>query len=100
MCFVSRVRGVSWRGGGLNEIPASSRLDPLTEQLIEQAVDRLLQNRTGIVIAHRLKTVERVDQILILDNGQQVEYSDRSSLLQDLDSRFLSLLQTSEVGLR
>ncbi|MEM9483689.1 MAG: ABC transporter ATP-binding protein, partial [Cyanobacteria bacterium P01_F01_bin.116] len=79
---------------------ASSRLDPLTERLIEQAVERLLHNRTGIIIAHRLETVERADQILILENGQPVEYGDRSSLAQDLNSRFSSLLQTSEVGFR
>ncbi|MEM8611846.1 MAG: ABC transporter ATP-binding protein [Cyanobacteria bacterium P01_H01_bin.105] len=72
---------------------ASSRLDPLTEQLIEQAVDRLLLNRTGIIIAHRLQTVERADQILILDNGQQVEYGDRNSLTRDPHSRFSQLIQ-------
>ena len=72
---------------------ASSRLDLLTEQLIEQAVDRLLQNRTGIIIAHRLKTVERANQILILENGQQVEYGDRNSLARDPHSRFSQLLR-------
>ncbi|MEM9804413.1 MAG: ABC transporter ATP-binding protein [Cyanobacteria bacterium P01_D01_bin.56] len=77
---------------------ASSRLDPVTEQLIEQAVERLLHNRTGIIIAHRLKTVERADQILILDNGQMVEYGDRNSLACDPDSRFSSLIQTNAVG--
>ncbi|ESA33720.1 abc transporter [Leptolyngbya sp. Heron Island J] len=72
---------------------ASSRLDPLTEQLIEQAVDRLLLNRTGIIIAHRLQTVERADQILILDNGEQVEYGDLNSLAHDPHSRFSQLMQ-------
>ena len=72
---------------------ASSRLDPLTEQLIEQAVERLLHNRTGIIIAHRLKTVERADQILILDNGQPLEYGDRNSLVRDPRSRFSQLMQ-------
>ena len=72
---------------------ASSRLDPVTEQLIEQAVDRLLHNRTGIIIAHRLKTVERADQILILENGQQVEYGDRNSLARNSHSRFSQLMQ-------
>lgn len=38
-------------------IPDSARLDPATEQRIERAVDRLLQNRTAIIIAHRLATV-------------------------------------------
>ncbi|MEM1256743.1 MAG: ABC transporter ATP-binding protein, partial [Cyanobacteria bacterium P01_H01_bin.21] len=72
---------------------ASSRLDPITEQLIEQAVNRLLRNRTGIIIAHRLRTVERADQILILENGQSVEYGDRNSLACDPYSRYSSLLQ-------
>ncbi|PSN10027.1 hypothetical protein C7293_29595 [filamentous cyanobacterium CCT1] len=73
---------------------ASSRLDPLTEQLIERAVDRLLANRTGIIIAHRLKTVERADQILILEQGRVVEYGDRASLASDRHSRFAQLLTT------
>ncbi|MGD1852128.1 MAG: ABC transporter ATP-binding protein [Cyanophyceae cyanobacterium] len=72
---------------------ASSRLDPTTEQLIERAVDRLLHNRTGIIIAHRLKTVERADQILILDNGRSLEYGDRSTLANDPQSRFSRLHQ-------
>jgi ABC-type multidrug transport system fused ATPase/permease subunit len=72
---------------------ASSRLDPLTEQLIERAVDRLLENRTGIIIAHRLRTVERANQILILEQGQVVEYGDRTVLGQDPQSRFARLLR-------
>jgi len=73
---------------------ASSRLDPLTEQLIERAVDRLLENRTGIIIAHRLKTVERADQILVLEQGQVVEYGDRATLVSNPHSRFAQLLKT------
>ncbi len=72
---------------------ASSRLDPLTEQLIEQAVDRLLENRTGIIIAHRLQTVKRADQILILEQGQAVEYGDRAELAHNSQSRFAALLR-------
>jgi ABC-type multidrug transport system fused ATPase/permease subunit len=72
---------------------ASSRLDPLTEQLIERAVDRLLENRTGIIIAHRLQTVERADQILILEQGQTVEYGDRAELAHNSQSRFAALLR-------
>ncbi|WP_035984417.1 ABC transporter ATP-binding protein [Leptolyngbya sp. KIOST-1] len=72
---------------------ASSRLDSLTEQLIERAVDRLLVNRTGIIIAHRLKTVERADQILILEQGQVAEYGDRTTLLTDPNSQFSRLLK-------
>ena len=72
---------------------ASSRLDPSTEALIERAVDRLFQNRTGIIIAHRLTTVQRADQILILERGQMIEYGDRQMLINNPNSRFAQLLK-------
>ncbi|MFL7810513.1 MAG: ATP-binding cassette domain-containing protein, partial [Anaerolineae bacterium] len=73
---------------------ASSRLDPATEHLIERAVDRLVQDRTAIVIAHRLGTVQRADQIMILESGRIVEYGLRAELAADVDSQFYHLLQT------
>jgi ATP-binding cassette, subfamily B, bacterial len=73
---------------------ASSRLDPATERLLERAIDRLFQNRTGIVIAHRLATVQRADDILILEHGQIVEYGPRKELAARPDSRFAQLLRT------
>jgi ABC-type multidrug transport system fused ATPase/permease subunit len=73
---------------------ASSRLDPATEQLLERAIDRLLAGRAGIVIAHRLRTVGRADDILILEGGRIVEYGPRLALAADPGSRFYSLLQT------
>ena len=73
---------------------ASSRLDPATEHLIEQAVGRLVQNRTAIIIAHRLGTVQRADEIMILEDGHIREYGVRTELVSDPESRFYSLLQT------
>ncbi|MGB4873244.1 MAG: ABC transporter ATP-binding protein, partial [Candidatus Promineifilaceae bacterium] len=73
---------------------ASSRLDPATEQLLERAIDRLLAGRTGIIIAHRLQTVQRADDILILENGRVLEYGPRLLLAHNPDSRFSRLLQT------
>ena len=73
---------------------ASSRLDPATEQRIERAVDKLLRGRTAIVIAHRLGTLHRADDILILDRGRAVEQGDRRQLARDPGSRFHALLQT------
>jgi ABC-type multidrug transport system fused ATPase/permease subunit len=73
---------------------ASSRLDPATEQLIERAVDRLLTDRTGIIIAHRLATVQRADDILILEDGRIREYGEREALRGDSRSRFAELLRT------
>ncbi len=74
---------------------ASSRLDPATESLIEQAVDKLLKGRTGIIIAHRLHTIQRVDTIMILDRGRICEYGERVQLAADPASRFSRLLQTA-----
>jgi ATP-binding cassette, subfamily B, bacterial len=73
---------------------ASSRLDPATEILIERAVSRLLTERTGLIIAHRLATVERADDILILERGRIVEFGERSLLAADPGSRFSLLLRT------
>jgi len=73
---------------------ASSRLDPATETLMERAVDRLFAECTGVVIAHRLKTVQRADDILILENGCVVEYGPRAALMSDPSSLFYRLLQT------
>jgi len=73
---------------------ASSRLDPATEALVERAVDRLLEGRTGIIIAHRLATVERADTILILEDGEVVERGARAGLAADPASRFARLLRT------
>ena len=73
---------------------ASSRLDKATESRIEKAVDQLLQGRTGIIIAHRLSSVGRVDEIMILDNGTIAEFGPRENLVADPDSLFSSLLRT------
>lgn len=73
---------------------ASSRLDPATEQRLERAIDKLLKNRTAIIIAHRLDTIHRADQVLILDKGKISEYGDRTQLVADPNSRFYQLLQT------
>jgi ATP-binding cassette subfamily B protein len=73
---------------------ASSRLDPATERLIERAVDKLLAGRTGIIIAHRLGTVQRADEVLILEHGRVVEYGRREELARNSKSRFAGLLRT------
>jgi len=72
---------------------ASSRLDPATERLLERAFDRLLRGRTGIIIAHRLATVQRADQILILERGRVVEFGPRAALAADPGSRLSRLLR-------
>jgi ABC-type multidrug transport system fused ATPase/permease subunit len=78
---------------------ASSRLDPATERRIEHAIDKLLgePKRTAIIIAHRLDTVHRADDILILDHGDVAEYGNREALMRDPSSRFSQLLQTADL---
>jgi ATP-binding cassette subfamily B protein len=73
---------------------ASSRLDPVTERRIEAAISRLLEDRTGIVIAHRLATIERVDQVLILDRQGIREWGSRHELAGDPNSALSALLRT------
>jgi len=70
---------------------ASSRLDSTTENLIERAIDTLLRERTALIIAHRLQTVQRADQIMILDQGRVIEYGTREALIQNPDSQFSRL---------
>ena len=73
---------------------ASSRLDLATEALLEQAIQRLFQSRTGVIIAHKLQTVQRADDILILEKGRVVEFGPRQSLAADPSTHFSRLLQT------
>ncbi len=72
---------------------ASSRLDPATEGLLEQAMDRLLRGRTAIIIAHRLSTVRRADRIIILEEGRVREDGPRAALAADATSHFAQLLR-------
>lgn len=72
---------------------ASSRLDPATEVILEGAIDRLLADRTGLLIAHRVATLDRADSILVLDEGRAVEIGARTDLLADDDSRFSRLVR-------
>ena len=74
---------------------ASSRLDPATEILIDNAIKVLLKDRTAIIIAHKLETLNEVDKILILNEGKILEYGDREALSKDVDSKFYRLTHDS-----
>ena len=71
---------------------ASSRVDPLTEERLTRAIDKLIEGRTAVVIAHRLSTVERLDEILVLDNGEVIEHGPQAELRSDPASRYARLL--------
>lgn len=60
---------------------ATSSLDSVTEKYIRNGLEKLMQNRTTIVIAHRLSTLSRMDRILVFDNGKIVEEGTHATLL-------------------
>ena len=74
---------------------ASSRLDPASEQLVHAALGRLIEGRTGIVVAHRLSTVAYADDILVLHDGLVREYGPREVLAADPTSYFAGLLRAA-----
>ncbi|HNG89583.1 MAG TPA: ATP-binding cassette domain-containing protein, partial [Saprospiraceae bacterium] len=62
---------------------ATSALDSESEQLVQAALEVLLQNRTALVIAHRLSTVQHADEIIVLNEGRIVERGTHESLLRE-----------------
>lgn len=71
---------------------ATSRVDPITQARLEEATERLLTGRTAVIIAHRLTTLDRCDDIAVLERGRVVEFGARSDLVADPDSRFARLI--------
>jgi ABC-type multidrug transport system ATPase subunit len=76
---------------------ATSSLDSESEALIQQAMERLMNGRTSIVIAHRLSTVRSLDRILVFDRGEIVEQGSHATLTARTVSR---PVRTSEDGVR
>lgn len=70
---------------------ATSHIDSLSEKKVLKAFDKVLEGRTSIVIAHRLTTVLKADQILVLQDGRLVEMGSPKDLIADQDSKFNSL---------
>ena len=61
---------------------ATSSLDTESEILVQQAIERLMEGRTSIVIAHRLSTVQNADKIIVLNEGKIVEQGNHNNLLR------------------
>ena len=71
---------------------ATARVDPETEARLEQAIAKLFENRSVFVIAHRLSTLRRVDEIVVVEHGRIVEHGSRAELEVDPASRYRELL--------
>ena len=76
---------------------ATANLDVGTEAMIQQALDKLLENRTAIIIAHRLSTIRNVDRILVLKQGQLIEQGSHEELLEQ-DGLYASLYKLQMLG--
>ena len=76
----------------------TSAMDAHTERLVMDGMDRLLQNRTGFMIAHRLATVMKADRVIVLEEGTIFESGPPSRLLADRHSRFAALARAQLVS--
>jgi ABC-type multidrug transport system fused ATPase/permease subunit len=71
---------------------ATSSLDNESELLVQDALDKLMKNRTSVVIAHRLSTIKKADQILVIEEGKVTAKGNHESLLADEDSLYHKLI--------
>ncbi|MEX0428856.1 ATP-binding cassette domain-containing protein [Nocardioides sp. DS6] len=73
---------------------ATARMDPVTEARVVAASDRLLRGRTGVLVAHRLSTIERAEMVAVLDHGRVIQQGMRDRLAR-VDGPFRRLLEAS-----
>lgn len=73
---------------------ATSALDNKSEQIVQQAIYNLMEDRTVFIVAHRLSTVRNADQIVVVNNGEIAEIGSHDELIDKPDSIYASLYQT------
>lgn len=91
--LISFVRALVFNPRILILDEATSSVDTETEYIVQQAIDKLITNRTSIVIAHRLATIQNADYIMMLDIGNIVDLGKREDLLQKEGSAFKELFE-------
>ncbi|KAI9125379.1 hypothetical protein K1719_003995 [Acacia pycnantha] len=75
---------------------ATSALDVESEHVVQQALDRLMKNRTTVMVAHRLSTIRNADQISVLQNGKIVEQGTHSSLRENKNGAYFKLVNLQQ----
>ena len=78
---------------------ATSSLDVPSERLVQQALQTVLADRTAVIIAHRLSTVEIADRVLVVERGEIVEQGSPEQLLREDDGRYAALHDAWEASL-
>ncbi|KAF9592897.1 hypothetical protein IFM89_018613 [Coptis chinensis] len=79
---------------------ATSALDAESEHIVQEALDRVMVNRTTVVVAHRLSTIRNADMIAVVHRGKIVEKGSHSELLKDPDGAYSQLIRLQEVNRR
>ncbi|XVF80461.1 hypothetical protein PTKIN_Ptkin15bG0075600 [Pterospermum kingtungense] len=77
---------------------ATSALDAESERVVQEALDRIMGNRTTVIIAHRLSTVKNADMIAVIGQGKMVEKGSHSELLKDPEGAYSQLIRLQEVN--
>ncbi|KAI3417880.1 uncharacterized protein J3R85_014152 [Psidium guajava] len=77
---------------------ATSALDAESERVVQEALDRIMGNRTTVIVAHRLSTVRNADMIAVIHRGKMMEKGSHSELLKDPDGAYSQLIRLQEVN--
>lgn len=76
---------------------ATSALDVESERVVQQALDRLMKNRTTVMVAHRLSTIKNADQISVLQDGKIIEQGTHTSLIENKEGSYFKLINLQQV---
>lgn len=91
--LISFVRALVFNPDILILDEATSSIDPESESIIQNAIEKLITKRTSIIIAHRLSTIRHADQIIVLDKGKIMEIGTHEELLQNENGHYKELYE-------